>query len=233
MHAAFELPYASREPLLPPGLHPTTPPLMVLLAWRVADSPWGPFSMAQARISCRSGVRPRGFVAGCIVDDAAGRRRLLPPDWGAARRGSARSRCNAATTGPSSSSPAMGRPPSIWSAPTPTRSARGRAVQRHHHAGTHAARPQAGPGRARLRAAPRRADPSPSASSSTGRRGICPACDPATRSPPRSPSATSPSPACGSSPVPTSPPSRGPRRSEVRRRLAACSVPIRWYTLSS
>jgi hypothetical protein len=26
--------------------------------------------MVQARVSCRSGVRPRGFVAGCIVDDA-------------------------------------------------------------------------------------------------------------------------------------------------------------------
>jgi len=81
MHAAFELPYASREPLLPPGLHPTTPPLLVVLAWRVADSPWGPFSMAQARISCRSGVRPRGFVAGCIVDGAAAAS-ALAADWG-------------------------------------------------------------------------------------------------------------------------------------------------------
>jgi hypothetical protein len=71
VQAAFELPYACREPLLPPALHPTTPPLIVLLAWRVAESPWGPFSMAQARVSCRSGVRPRGFVAGCIADSAA------------------------------------------------------------------------------------------------------------------------------------------------------------------
>jgi hypothetical protein len=81
LQAAFELPYASREALLPPGLHPTTPPLMIVLAWRVGGSPWGPFSLAQARVSCRSGVRPRGFVLGCIVDQpdaAAG----LTTGWG-------------------------------------------------------------------------------------------------------------------------------------------------------
>lgn len=71
LQATFELPYSSREPVLPAGLHPTTPPLLVVLAWRVPSSPWGPFTMAQARVSCRSGVRPRGFVAGCIVDTAA------------------------------------------------------------------------------------------------------------------------------------------------------------------
>lgn len=81
MQAAFELPYASREPLLPRGLHPTTPPLLVVLAWRVRDSPWGPFSMAQARVSCRSGVRPRGFVAGCVVDNAAAGA-ALAAGWG-------------------------------------------------------------------------------------------------------------------------------------------------------
>ena len=69
LQAAFELPYSCRQPLLPAGLHPTTPPLLVLLAWKVPDSPWGAFCLAQARISCRSGVRPRGFVAGCIVDN--------------------------------------------------------------------------------------------------------------------------------------------------------------------
>jgi hypothetical protein len=81
MQAAFELPYACREALLPPGLHPTTPPLLVLLGWRVAESPWGPFVLAQARVSCRSGVRPRGFVTRCVTDnpDAA---TALGADWG-------------------------------------------------------------------------------------------------------------------------------------------------------
>jgi hypothetical protein len=81
VQAAFEIPYACRDPLLPPALHPTTPPLMLILAWRVAESPWGPFTMAQARISCRSGVRPRGFVTGCIVDRADAVRGLAA-GWG-------------------------------------------------------------------------------------------------------------------------------------------------------
>ena len=70
LQAGFEMAYASREPTLPPGLHPTSPPLMIVLVWRVASGPWGPFTMAQLRVSCRSGVRPRGFVAGCLVDTA-------------------------------------------------------------------------------------------------------------------------------------------------------------------
>lgn len=81
LQAAFEMSYASRQATLPPGLHPTTPPLMVVLAWRVPESAWGPFTMAQVRVSCRSGVRPRGFVAGCLVDtDAAASE--LSARWG-------------------------------------------------------------------------------------------------------------------------------------------------------
>lgn len=81
LQAIFEMGYSSREAALPPGLHPTSPPLMVVLAWAVPDSPWGPFRMAQARVSCRSGVRPRGFVAGCIVDTPAAAE-MLSTNWG-------------------------------------------------------------------------------------------------------------------------------------------------------
>jgi hypothetical protein len=69
LQAAFETSYAHRQATLPPGLHPTTPPVMVLLAWSVADSPWGPFGLVQARVACRSGVRPRGYVAGAVIDN--------------------------------------------------------------------------------------------------------------------------------------------------------------------
>jgi hypothetical protein len=69
IQAAFETSYSHRQATLPPGLHPTTPPLLVLLAWKAADGPWGPFAMVQARISCRSGVRPRGYVTGGVVDN--------------------------------------------------------------------------------------------------------------------------------------------------------------------
>jgi hypothetical protein len=68
LQATFEMDYRSRQVTLPPGLHPTTPPLMVVLAWRVPAGPWGPFTMLQARVSCRSGVRPRGFVSACLTD---------------------------------------------------------------------------------------------------------------------------------------------------------------------
>jgi hypothetical protein len=81
LQAAFEQPYAIRESSLPPGLHPTSPPLLVLLAWQVARSPWGPFALAQARVSCRSGARPRGFVAGCVVDNPAAAA-ALSSEWG-------------------------------------------------------------------------------------------------------------------------------------------------------
>lgn len=70
LQAAFEMPATAREAVLPAGLHPTNPPLLVVVAWRVEESPWGPFSLAQLRVSCRSGVRPRGLVVGCAVDRA-------------------------------------------------------------------------------------------------------------------------------------------------------------------
>lgn len=88
LQATFEMAYSSREATLPPGLHPTTPPLMVVLAWRVPDSPWGPFTMAQARVSCRSGVRPRGFVTGCLVDTAEAAA-ALSSRWGIPTRAGA------------------------------------------------------------------------------------------------------------------------------------------------
>ncbi len=81
LQAGFELPYSSRQALLPAGLHPTTPPMLVMLAWQVPDSPWGPFALAQARVSCRSGVRPRGFVTGCVVDNPTAAA-ALAAGWG-------------------------------------------------------------------------------------------------------------------------------------------------------
>lgn len=81
VQAMFELPYAAREAVLPPSLHPTNPPTMVLQAWRVGDSPWGAFEMAMVRVQCRSGLRPRGLVVASVIDnDDAGR--ALTDGWG-------------------------------------------------------------------------------------------------------------------------------------------------------
>jgi len=68
LQAAFELPGALRECLLPPALHPTDPPLAWISLWRCASGPLGPFALAQVRVSCRSGLRPRGFLVGAVVD---------------------------------------------------------------------------------------------------------------------------------------------------------------------
>lgn len=83
VQAMFELPYAVREALLPPALHPTNPPTVVLQAWRCGASPWGVFSLVQLRVQCRSGLRPRGLVVASRVDNpdaAAG----LGDGWGLA-----------------------------------------------------------------------------------------------------------------------------------------------------
>jgi hypothetical protein len=69
VQALFELRASAREAVLPPALHPTNPPTLAFQVWRVAGSPWGPFELAQVRVQCRSGLRPRGFVTGAVVDN--------------------------------------------------------------------------------------------------------------------------------------------------------------------
>jgi hypothetical protein len=68
--AMVETAVTGRQTSLPAGLHPTNPPSMVLQAWHCPESPWGAFSIATGRVQCRSGLRPRGFVQACVVDNA-------------------------------------------------------------------------------------------------------------------------------------------------------------------
>jgi hypothetical protein len=56
------------ESLLPPALHPTIPAAVTWLVQRFPGGPWGPFTLAQCRIECRSGLRPRGFLRAAVVD---------------------------------------------------------------------------------------------------------------------------------------------------------------------
>ena len=81
----FEIESSGMEKLLPPGLHPTLPPVVTWLVQRVAESPWGPFSMAQCRVECRSGLRPRGFLRGGFIDQP-GAGAALAAGWGFALR---------------------------------------------------------------------------------------------------------------------------------------------------
>jgi hypothetical protein len=85
LQVLYEIDREGADSLLPPGLHPTLPPAVTWLVQRVAESPWGAFAMAQCRIECRSGLRPRGFLRGGVVDqeEAAGE---LAARWGYALR---------------------------------------------------------------------------------------------------------------------------------------------------
>jgi hypothetical protein len=81
LQVLYEIEREGADRLLPPGLHPTVPPAVTWLVQRVAESPWGAFAMAQCRIECRSGLRPRGFLRGGVADreDAAAE---LAAHWG-------------------------------------------------------------------------------------------------------------------------------------------------------
>lgn len=57
-----EMHNSAREAVLPPSLHPTVPPALSFQVWQVDQSPFGAFAMALTRVSCRSGVRARGFT---------------------------------------------------------------------------------------------------------------------------------------------------------------------------
>jgi hypothetical protein len=71
LQAVFEIRIGGRQSSLPSGLHPTNPPTFVFQFWSCPDSEWGPFRLAQGRVGCRSGLRPRGFVQGCVCDNPA------------------------------------------------------------------------------------------------------------------------------------------------------------------
>jgi len=62
-----EMRRSAREAVLPAALHPTSPASLSIQIWNVAESPWRQFSLALCRVSCRSGVRARGFTTAAIA----------------------------------------------------------------------------------------------------------------------------------------------------------------------
>jgi hypothetical protein len=68
LQATFELAGQGVESHFPPGLHPTLPVLAVFAFWRVSDGPLGAFTLAQLRLTCRSGARPRQLLMASFVD---------------------------------------------------------------------------------------------------------------------------------------------------------------------
>lgn len=77
----YEIDADAMTSLLPPALHPTIPPTVVLTVTNVPESPAGAFVMAEAKIGSRSGARPRGLlVSGFVSTQAAAD--ALAAHWG-------------------------------------------------------------------------------------------------------------------------------------------------------
>jgi hypothetical protein len=72
--------------MLPPALHPTLPPAVSWLVYDCPESPWGPLRLAQTRIECRSGTRPRALLVLAVTNNRdAGE--ALSARWGFRVRG--------------------------------------------------------------------------------------------------------------------------------------------------
>jgi len=71
LQVATEIDDAAVLGMLPPALHPTIPPMATIVFWRCPTSDFGPFTLAQVRISCRAGFRSRGLLAAAYCDNLA------------------------------------------------------------------------------------------------------------------------------------------------------------------
>jgi hypothetical protein len=70
LQVLYEIHDTAMLSLLPPALHPTIPPTIAFVISEVPESPFGPFTLAEARVGCRAGARPRGFVGRCFASTA-------------------------------------------------------------------------------------------------------------------------------------------------------------------
>jgi hypothetical protein len=71
LQVLYEIGFSDIESLVPPALNPTIPPVVTFLIYRARESAFGPFSLAQLRLSARAGVRPRAFLISAFCDNPA------------------------------------------------------------------------------------------------------------------------------------------------------------------
>lgn len=76
LQVTWELGGGAPESFFPPALHPTLPVLAVLALWRADSGPLGRFALAQLRLTCRSGVRPRQYLVASFADGEPARAAL-------------------------------------------------------------------------------------------------------------------------------------------------------------
>jgi hypothetical protein len=76
LQLTYELGGCAPESVFPPALLPTLPVLAVLALWRAESGPLGRFALAQLRLTCRSGVRPRQLLVASFADGEPARAAL-------------------------------------------------------------------------------------------------------------------------------------------------------------
>ena len=81
LQLTFEIDDGNMTELLPQALHPTIPPIAIFSVARFPESPVGPFHLAQVRIGCRAGVRPRGYLL-MAYSDSEEAATVLGERWG-------------------------------------------------------------------------------------------------------------------------------------------------------
>ena len=81
LQVAWEVAALHRDELLPPALHPVNPPVVTFSFLHAPESAYGPFTLAETRLLCRSGLRTRGFLVGAFVDNTEVAD-LLTAGWG-------------------------------------------------------------------------------------------------------------------------------------------------------
>jgi hypothetical protein len=81
VHVSYEIASATMQEVLPPALNPSIPPHCTWLFIRATDGPFGPFALAQARVGCRAGLKPRAFTMSTFVDNEQ-LAKTLATGWG-------------------------------------------------------------------------------------------------------------------------------------------------------
>jgi Acetoacetate decarboxylase (ADC) len=81
LNVYFEVANEPFPSLMPVTVHPVIPAYAMLNVTHYPDTPVGPFSIADVRVGCRAGVRPRGFTLKSYVSTEAAARELASR-WG-------------------------------------------------------------------------------------------------------------------------------------------------------
>lgn len=81
IHVNHEISCVGLQSTIPPALNPSNPPHLSWLVYQVRDSELGAFTLAQTRVGCRIGVKPRGMLVSAVCDNPAVTERLTQR-WG-------------------------------------------------------------------------------------------------------------------------------------------------------